>query len=56
MPKHLTGSHAEDVGGGLVVEPGHEIPASADPETVKRLQTDGLLSTASQPKPKPEED
>lgn len=44
MPKVLTSTHAEDVGGGLVVEPGQEIPSDADPEVVKRLEADGLVS------------
>jgi hypothetical protein len=45
MPKVLRSAHAEDVGGGRVVEPGQPIPDTADPEVVKRLEADGLVQT-----------
>lgn len=52
MPKVLTSAHAEDVGGGLVCEPGQEIPSDADPEVVARLEQRGLVSsTRAKPKP-----
>lgn len=57
MPKVLTSTHAEDVGGGLVVEPGQEIPSDADTEVVKRLEADGLVATTrAKSKPKSEEE
>jgi hypothetical protein len=43
-PKVLTAAHAEDVG-GFVVEPGGEIPADADKDTVKRLEAEGKVQT-----------
>lgn len=56
MPKVLRSAHAEDVGGGLVCEPGQEIPDGADPEVVKRLEDEGLVETARARKTKPEEE
>ena len=55
MPKVLRSAHAEDVGGGLVVEPGSEIPSDADPEVVKRLETEGRVETTRATKTKAEE-
>jgi hypothetical protein len=45
MARVLTGSHAEDVG-GIIVEPGGEIPSDADLEVLERLEADGRLGDA----------
>jgi hypothetical protein len=37
MSLKLIGRHAVDVGGGNTVEPGEEIPDTADPEIVEML-------------------
>jgi hypothetical protein len=50
MTDVLIGPHAEYVG-GAVVEPGEEIPESANPDIVKRLRKDGRL--AALPKASP---
>ena len=41
-PKILISNHAVDVG-GVIVEPGGEIPGNADPATVKQLENDGRI-------------
>jgi hypothetical protein len=52
----LAGSHAEDVGGGRVIEPGQAIPRDADPELVARLKAEGRLAEpAAAPKRSKEE-
>jgi hypothetical protein len=57
VPKVLRSVHAEDVGGGRVIEPGEQIPSDADPEVVKRLETAGLVEqTRSQAKPSKKEE
>lgn len=50
MTNVLTGRHAEDIGDGRVVEPGQPIPSGADPEVVKRLQTEGKIGSGG-PRP-----
>jgi hypothetical protein len=47
MARVLTGDHAEDVG-GIIVEPGQEIPSDADLEVIERLDDEGRLGD---PKP-----
>lgn len=55
MPKVLRSAHAEDVGNGRVVEPGAEIPSDADPDVVKRLDSEGrVLTTRAATKQKEE--
>lgn len=54
-PKVLSSTHAEDVGNGLVVEPGQEIPSDADPAVVKRLEDEGRVSTTKAATKKKEE-
>jgi len=46
MTEKLIGRHAVDVGGGLTVEPGAEIPSEADPDIVNRLRETGQLYDA----------
>jgi hypothetical protein len=56
-PKVLSSTHAEDVGNGLVVEPGQPIPSDADPDVVKRLESEGRVSkTQAQSKPPKKEE
>jgi hypothetical protein len=43
VTKVLASKHAEALGGGPPVEPGQEIPKTADPEAVKRLEDAGLI-------------
>jgi hypothetical protein len=45
MARVLTGDHAEDVG-GIVVEPGAEIPSDADLDVLERLEAEGRLGDA----------
>jgi hypothetical protein len=52
MPRVLIGNHAEDVGGGRVVEPGQPIPADADPAVIARLEADGRVRVTRKPKSK----
>ena len=61
MTEKLIGRHAVDVGGGLTVEPGAEIPPEADPAIVDRMRENGWLydedaesqqSQGNPPKPK----
>ena len=55
MARVLTGDHAEDVG-GIIVEPGDEIPDGADDDVLERLDDDGRLGddAESEPEPAPE--
>ena len=43
MAKRLVADHAEDVG-GVIVEPGQEVPDDADDEVLERLEADGKLA------------
>jgi len=51
----LIGRHAEDVGGGRVVEPGSDIPDDVDAEVLEQLQADGKVydDSAAEPSPEP---
>jgi hypothetical protein len=42
MAKTLISDHAEDVG-GVIVEPGQEVPEDADADVVERLEAEGKL-------------
>jgi hypothetical protein len=48
MPRVLISDHAEDVG-GVIVEPGQEVPDDADADVLERLEADGKLG---EPEPK----
>jgi hypothetical protein len=57
MAKVLVAKHAEALGGGPPVEPGQEIPKSADPERVRALEDRGLIKDrggSKQPSPSKE--
>ena len=45
MAKVLQSDHAEDVG-GVIVEPGQEVPDDADDEVLGRLEDEGKLGDA----------
>ena len=50
MAKRLVADHAEDVG-GMIVEPGQELPDDADDEVVQRLEDEGRLGDAEGAEP-----
>jgi hypothetical protein len=43
--RRLIAAHAEDVG-GVIVEPGGELPDDVDDEVLERLEADGKLGDA----------
>jgi hypothetical protein len=51
MAKTLRGDHARDFG-GVIVEVGEEVPDSADPEVVARLEDEGVVVDEGGGKPK----
>ena len=47
MAKRLISDHAEDVG-GVIVEPGDELPDDVDDDVVARLDEEGKLGESGQ--------